>query len=112
MCYFFAEVQSMIKCTIPVTKARLIVYGYTLKCADWHWGVWSQFGHIAGNIYFALLPAEEDPAALHGFILHCHCAAHMAAPVQSSPPNSLWFKTDTYGTLVSLCLKNTNKKQN
>lgn len=84
-----------------MTKARLIVCGYTLNCADWHWGALSQFGHIAGNIYFALLPAEEDSAALHVFILHCHCAAHLAAPDQSSSPNSLWFKTDTDVTLVS-----------
>lgn len=86
-----------------MTKARLIVYGYAHKCADWHWGALSQFGHIAGNIYFALPPAEEDPAALHVFILHCHCAAHLAAPDQSSSPDSLWFKfkTDTDVILVS-----------
>lgn len=56
-------------------------------------GVWSQFGRTAGNISFALLPAKEDPAALHVFILHCHHAAHLAAPDQSRAWTSLCSKT-------------------
>lgn len=28
-------------------------------------GVFSRFNNIAGNIYFALLPVQEDTAALH-----------------------------------------------
>lgn len=47
-------------------------------------GVFTWFGHVAGNIYFALLPIEEDTAALHVFILDSHCAAHLAAPAQST----------------------------
>lgn len=74
----------MISCTIPVPKARLIVFGYTLKGAVCHWGVFCWFSHIAGNIDFALLPVEEDTAALHVFILDRHCATHRAAPAQST----------------------------
>lgn len=82
-------------------KLEWLSLGTPLKVPIAFWGVFSGFGHIAGNIYFALLPVEEDTAALHVLILHRHCAAHLAAPAQSNSPNLLWCKADTDGTLVS-----------
>lgn len=63
-------------------KLEWLSLGTPLKVLIAFWGVFSRFGHIAGNIYFALLPVEEDTAALHVLILHRHCAAHLAAPAQ------------------------------
>lgn len=58
--------------------------GYTLKGAVYHWGVFCWLAPKAGNICFALLPVEEDTAALHLFTFDSHCATHWAAPAQST----------------------------
>lgn len=68
----------------PSQKINWLSLGTLLKVLFATSGVFSWFSHVAGNIYFALLPVVEDAAALHVFFPDCHCATHLAAAAQST----------------------------